>query len=116
MRLAETRDEYRYGADSILGRGPNQPHLETNLPKAERIEVGILQQAGGAALYVAGVVVTTVAYHVPRNDRLERVDPSKDEELAYWAVYLREWVRLNHVRTIAPLLAGVLFVVSLVVG
>ena len=70
--------------------------------------------AGG--IYVAGVVLTTVGYHVPRNNRLDRVDPESAEGTAYWAVYLKEWVRMNHVRTIAPLVTAVLLVVSLTGG
>ena len=65
------------------------------------------------ALYLLGVVLMTIAYHVPRNDRLERLDPGSPEETAYWAVYQRAWVRMNHVRTIAPLVSAVLFAVSL---
>ncbi len=67
--------------------------------------------AGG--LYVVGVVLLTVGYHVPRNNRLEGLDPSSAEGIAYWATYLEEWVRMNHVRTIAPLVAAVLLTVSL---
>ena len=35
------------------------------------------------------------------------------EGVAYWATYLEEWVRMNHVRTIAPLVAAVLLTLSL---
>lgn len=66
-----------------------------------------------AALYLAGVVLLTIAYHVPRNNRLDRLDPESAEGAAYWAIYLREWVRMNHVRTIAPLAAAVLLAASL---
>ncbi len=65
------------------------------------------------AVYISGVVVTTIGYHVPRNDRLDGVDPNSAEGMAYWAVYLREWVRMNHVRTVAPLLSAVLLILSL---
>ena len=65
------------------------------------------------ALYIAGVVVMTIGYHVPRNDLLAGHDPSSLEGIAYWAIYLDEWVRMNHVRTIAPLVAAILFAVSL---
>jgi uncharacterized membrane protein len=70
----------------------------------------------GAALYLIGVVAVTVAYHVPRNDRLGALDPDSAEGAAYWGVYLREWVRMNHVRTIASLVAAALYVIALQVG
>lgn len=70
-------------------------------------------QLVASALYLVGVVVLTVVYHVPRNNRLDRVDPNSAAGKAYWATYLREWVRMNHVRTIAPLAASALLAVAL---
>jgi uncharacterized membrane protein len=70
-------------------------------------------QLVASALYLVGVVVLTVAYHVPRNNKLDRLDPNSAAGKAYWATYLREWVRMNHVRTLAPLAAAVLLTVSL---
>lgn len=69
----------------------------------------------GCALYVVGVVFLTIGYHVPRNDRLAALDPSSVEGTTYWGTYLREWVRMNHVRTIAPLIAAVVLTTSLLV-
>ncbi len=42
--------------------------------------------------------------------------PDSSEGTAYWATCLEEWVRMNHVRAIAPLVAAVLYVLSLRVG
>lgn len=69
--------------------------------------------AGG--LFLVGVVFMTGVYHVPRNNRLDRLDANSPEGRAYWAAYLREWVRMNHVRTVAPLAAAVLLALSLTV-
>ena len=65
------------------------------------------------ALYIVGVVFLTIGYHVPRNDKLDGLDPNSAEGVAYWATYLKEWVRMNHVRTIAPIVSAVLLTVSL---
>jgi uncharacterized membrane protein len=65
------------------------------------------------ALYIVGVVLMTGLYHVPRNNLLDAVDPNSAEGVAYWATYVEEWVRMNHVRTLAPLLAAVLLALSL---
>lgn len=64
-------------------------------------------------LYIVGVVLLTIGYHVPRNDKLESLDPNSAEAIAYWATYLEEWVRMNHVRTIAPLVAAAMLTASL---
>lgn len=74
---------------------------------------GSRYQLIAGAIYIVGVVVMTVGYHVPRNNVLAGIDPGSAEGVAYWSVYLEEWVRMNHVRTIAPLVASVLLTVSL---
>nr|WP_276611698.1 anthrone oxygenase family protein [Thiorhodococcus mannitoliphagus] len=66
-----------------------------------------------AALYIAGVVLLTLGYHVPRNRILAGLDPDSSEGAAYWARYQREWVRMNHVRTVAPLFSALLLILSL---
>ena len=53
-------------------------------------------------------------YHVPRNNKLDSVQADSPEGIAYWEVYQMEWVRMNHVRTIAPTLAALLLARSLV--
>jgi uncharacterized membrane protein len=58
----------------------------------------------GSAVYVVGVVLT-VAYHVPRNDALARVDPGSAGIAAVWDTYRAGWTAWNHVRT-ATSIAG----------
>ena len=77
---------------------------------------GAKYQMIAGAIYLVGVVAMTVGYHVPRNNVLDGVDPNSAEGVAYWAVYLEEWVRMNHVRTIAPLVAAILLTLSLRMG
>ena len=55
-----------------------------------------------SALYILGVVVATGVYDVPRNNKLDGLDANSAEGSAYWSTYLKEWVRMNHVRTNAP--------------
>jgi len=74
---------------------------------------GSTYQLIACALYIVGVVFITVGYHVPRNNVLAGLDPNSAEGVAYWGIYLEEWVRMNHVRTIAPLVAAVLLTLSL---
>ncbi len=52
-------------------------------------------------LYAVGSFLVTVAFNVPRNDRLAGLDAQSPEAAAYWPIYLQEWMRWNHVRTVA---------------
>ena len=57
-------------------------------------------------LYFFGAFGVTAACNVPRNERLARLDAEGEAAAAYWPVYLREWLRWNHVRTVAGLLSA----------
>lgn len=61
--------------------------------------------AAGLA-YGLGSFGVTTACNVPRNERLARLPPGSVEAAAYWPVYVREWLRWNHLRTIASLAAA----------
>ncbi|MBW0170087.1 MAG: anthrone oxygenase family protein [Hydrogenophaga sp.] len=61
-----------------------------------------LQLAAGL-LYAMGTFGVTVAFNVPRNERLARLGADTPEATAYWPIYVREWTRWNHVRTVAAL-------------
>lgn len=58
-------------------------------------------------LYAVGTFGVTMAFNVPRNNRLARLEAVSPEAAAYWPTYVREWTRWNHVRTGAALLAAV---------
>lgn len=70
-------------------------------------------QLVAGALYIVGVVLLTGLYHVPRNNTLDALDPNSAEGVEYWGIYLEEWVRLNHVRTVAPMVSAILLTISL---
>jgi len=70
----------------------------------------------GTPLYLVGSIVLTRGYHVPRNDALDAVDAVSAEGARYWARYLMEWTRLNHVRAAACLGAAALLTVGLTGG
>ncbi|PZU58401.1 MAG: hypothetical protein DI547_10115 [Sphingobium sp.] len=59
----------------------------------------------GAALYVGGVVVVTMRYNVPLNNRLAAIATSHADPSDDWAAYARPWLQWNHVRTVASLIA-----------
>jgi uncharacterized membrane protein len=68
----------------------------------------------GAVLYLV-VIVTTVAYHVPRNDRLELVDPTASNAADAWRHYLSEWIPANHVRTVVGTAAATVLTCAVLV-
>jgi len=68
--------------------------------------------AGGLA-YLAGVVLLTGGYHVPRNNELATLDPNDRDAESQWNRYVRTWTAGNHVRTIAPLASATLFTIAL---
>lgn len=63
-----------------------------------------LRLAGGI-VFVVGNFVLTVAYHVPRNDKL-------DSSPAFWSTFLDEWVPANHLRALLCAVACGLLVVA----
>jgi uncharacterized membrane protein len=67
----------------------------------------------GGALYLAGAIGLTGAYHVPRNNALAAVDPHAADAPERWSRYVAEWTRANHVRTAAALAATAAFVLAL---
>jgi uncharacterized membrane protein len=67
----------------------------------------------GGVLYVAGVILVTMLFNVPRNDALAARAASSREAAEYWLTYLSSWTAWNHVRTLAALAAAVLFAIAL---
>ena len=76
-------------------------------------EVAARYQVAAGALFLVGVIMLTGTYHVPRNNKLDRLDPTSSQGQRYWEIYRRQWTRMNHVRTIAPAIAAVLLAISL---
>jgi uncharacterized membrane protein len=66
----------------------------------------------GGLLYVAGVIVVTMAANVPLNNALASVAPDSAEGAQVWARYLDRWVLWNHVRTAASLAAAMSFMLA----
>jgi len=67
----------------------------------------------GGLAYLAGVILLTGGYHVPRNNALATLDPNDRDAENQWNRYVRTWTAGNHVRTIAPLASATLFTIAL---
>lgn len=67
----------------------------------------------GALLHLVGSFGLTVAFHVPRNQALDRLDPADGGALEAWRTYARVWTAGNHVRAGAGALSAAALVVGL---
>jgi uncharacterized membrane protein len=57
-------------------------------------------------LYLVGCVGVTMAFNVPRNNVLARLEPASPGAVDTWRRYLVEWTAWNSVRTVASLAAA----------
>jgi uncharacterized membrane protein len=71
-------------------------------------------QLAGSVLYLVCIVMTG-AYHVPRNNALDRTDVDRAGAPELWRRYLAEWTTGNHVRTLSTLAAAVAFVLAVAI-
>ena len=70
----------------------------------------------GAVSYLVGTILVTMLGNVPLNDRLAGVSAVSAEAAELWTHYLSRWTMLNTVRTVAAMLAALLFTAGLVQG
>jgi uncharacterized membrane protein len=68
---------------------------------------------GGAGLYVVGTFLVTGVRNVPLNDELAALSPDDVGAGDLWDRYVREWTAWNHIRTLAALLAALLYCLGL---
>jgi uncharacterized membrane protein len=67
----------------------------------------------GAATYIIGAIVVTIAFNVPLNNALAAVDPHAGGAASLWARYRRQWLAWNHVRTLSGIAAAAWFTYAL---
>ena len=67
----------------------------------------------GSSLYLIGTILLTIAYHVPRNEALARVEPHSVEAESHWKRYLSGWTAWNHLRAAAALAAATTLTIAL---
>jgi uncharacterized membrane protein len=68
----------------------------------------------GSLLYLIGAVGVTIAFNVPMNEALAKVEPNSTEGANLWANYLTNWTAWNHVRTVAALAAATSISIALI--
>ena len=70
----------------------------------------------GGVVYLAGVIAVTMAYNVPRNDELVRLEPGSAAAAARWPGWAAEWTAGNHVRSVAGVAAAGALAIALSVA
>jgi len=70
----------------------------------------------GCVLYVVGTFIVTMAFNVPLNDALDKVDPASADGARFWSGYLKSWTMWNHVRTLAAFAASACLTVGMWMG
>ncbi len=68
---------------------------------------------GGAVFYVVGTFLVTMFGNVPLNDQLAAVSATDPATRDVWDHYLDRWTMWNHVRTVAAMVAALLYTVGL---
>lgn len=69
--------------------------------------------AAGALLYIVGTFLVTGLGNVPLNNQLAAVSASEWDSVGVWEHYLDRWTVLNTIRTVAALLAALMFTIGL---
>ena len=67
----------------------------------------------GAALYLVGMMVVTIAGNIPLNDTLDDVRADGASAAQDWSDFSGPWTALNHARTVATLAAAGLLTAGL---
>lgn len=76
----------------------------------ERWAIALL---AGGILYLCGVIVATIGYHIPRNNALAGVNPHDVDAASHWDRYRSDWTAWNHGRTTAALAAAISLTLAL---
>lgn len=76
-------------------------------------EPGSAYLLAGSVLYLAGSLLVTIVFNVPRNEVLAAVAPTDPNGAKLWAGYVASWTAWNHVRTAASLAAAAAFTMAL---
>jgi uncharacterized membrane protein len=73
-------------------------------------EPGSVAALIASGIYLVGTFIFTIAFHVPRNDKLDTLDPDASSSHSYWVKYMTEWTIGNHLRGAAAIGALVLLI------
>lgn len=81
-------------------------------PRLHLAESGMALSLAGAVIYLLGAILVTMERNVPLNRALAAATESSGAMM--WKIYLRDWVKWNHVRTVTCAIACVLLILGVV--
>lgn len=55
----------------------------------------------------------TAAFHIPRNTRIDRLDPQRGDDLAEWRTLSTQWTVGNHVRGLSAFIGAAILLATL---
>ncbi|NVK74031.1 hypothetical protein C0J08_09140 [Marinomonas sp. CT5] len=64
-----------------------------------------------SAIYLLGMLVTTIVFNVPLNNRLKICALKQQPEI--WQYYLTHWTRWNHIRFVSSIMACLFYILAL---
>jgi uncharacterized membrane protein len=70
-------------------------------------KISITYSLLGSSLYLIGTIGVTLAFNVPLNEALAKVDPHSVDGIKLWNIYLTDWTFWNHIRAGAAVAAAV---------
>src|SRR5919106_2349769 len=76
-------------------------------------DAGVVYLLTGGIFYLAGAVLVTLVFNVPKNRGLASIAPADPESAQLWMDYLGKWTAWNHVRTAAALAAAAALTIAL---
>ena len=67
----------------------------------------------GCVLFLVGSSIVTIAFNIPLNNTLDKIDPNAASNAEDWKSFVDSWLPWNHVRTILTLASTVFFILSI---
>ena len=83
------------------------------LTLADRSHPSAMFFLAGAISYLTGTFLVTILGNVPLNDQLAALSSTDPSASDLWKHYLERWTMWNHVRTVAAMIAALLFTLGL---
>lgn len=65
-----------------------------------------------AASYAIGVMVVTMVFNVPMNNRLDKLNHTSAEAATYWQTYVPRWTFWNTARVLATLASAICLLIA----
>jgi uncharacterized membrane protein len=76
------------------------------------VYAGNLLTYSATGIYLVSVILVTIGGNVPMNEKLDKMSKNSEEAKVYWTIYLKDWTRWNHIRTMGSFVTSILFLIA----